>query len=64
MLQSTLRNVHDPRALAVILEKAEAYLAERNHPDRYIREWKTTTYYSSDSHHTSTAAMMPDGTKW
>ncbi|KAF9651770.1 hypothetical protein BDM02DRAFT_3154152 [Thelephora ganbajun] len=30
------RNVHDPRALAVILEKAEAYLAEHRHPDRYI----------------------------
>ncbi|KAF8076686.1 NDUFB9, NADH-ubiquinone oxidoreductase [Lyophyllum atratum] len=30
------RNVHDPRALATILEKAEAELAERKHPDPYI----------------------------
>ncbi|KAF9006639.1 hypothetical protein BDQ17DRAFT_298493 [Cyathus striatus] len=30
------RNVHDPRALAVILEKAEASLAARVHPDPYI----------------------------
>ncbi|CAL1700447.1 unnamed protein product [Somion occarium] len=29
------RNVHDPRALAAILEKAEADLAERQHPDPY-----------------------------
>ncbi|TFK43796.1 hypothetical protein BDQ12DRAFT_675560 [Crucibulum laeve] len=30
------RNVHDPRALAIILEKAEAELARRRHPDPYI----------------------------
>ncbi|KLO14996.1 NDUFB9, NADH-ubiquinone oxidoreductase [Schizopora paradoxa] len=30
------RNVHDPRALAVILEKAEAELAANRHPDPYI----------------------------
>ncbi|TFY61788.1 hypothetical protein EVG20_g6922 [Dentipellis fragilis] len=30
------RNVNDPRALANILEKAEAKLAERRHPDPYI----------------------------
>ncbi|KAI0340914.1 hypothetical protein BDW22DRAFT_366353 [Trametopsis cervina] len=29
------RDVHDPRALASILEKAEADLAERAHPDPY-----------------------------
>ncbi|TCD69994.1 hypothetical protein EIP91_005244 [Steccherinum ochraceum] len=29
------RNVQDPRALAVIFEKAEAELAERLHPDPY-----------------------------
>jgi hypothetical protein len=33
------RNIHDPRALAVILEKAENYLAERKHPDPYIRQY-------------------------
>ncbi|KAG6854355.1 hypothetical protein C0991_007860 [Blastosporella zonata] len=32
------RNVHDPRALAVILEKAEADLAAKKHPDPYICE--------------------------
>ncbi|KAJ8507376.1 hypothetical protein ONZ45_g10246 [Pleurotus djamor] len=30
------RDVHDPRALAVILEKAEAELAKRQHPDPVI----------------------------
>jgi len=30
------RDVHDPRALAAILEKAEADLADRKHPDPYI----------------------------
>ncbi|GLB34083.1 putative complex 1 protein (LYR family) [Lyophyllum shimeji] len=30
------RDVHDPRALAAILEKAEADLAEKKHPDPYI----------------------------
>jgi len=29
------RNVHDPRALAVILEKAEADLEAKRHPDPY-----------------------------
>ncbi|KAF9814396.1 hypothetical protein IEO21_05130 [Rhodonia placenta] len=33
------RNVHDPRELAIILEKAEADLAERQHPDPYRREY-------------------------
>jgi hypothetical protein len=31
-------NVHDPRALAQILEKAEARLAARQHVDPVIRE--------------------------
>ncbi|KAL5507899.1 hypothetical protein ACEPAH_5517 [Sanghuangporus vaninii] len=30
------RNVSDPRALATILEKAEADLAAKQHPDPYI----------------------------
>ncbi|KAF4601709.1 hypothetical protein EYR40_004908 [Pleurotus pulmonarius] len=30
------RDVHDPRALAVILEKAEANLAKKKHPDPVI----------------------------
>lgn len=32
------RNVHDPRALAIVLEKAEADLAAKKHPDPYIGE--------------------------
>ena len=32
------RNVYDPRALAQILERAEAYLAEIKHPDPVIRK--------------------------
>ena len=32
-------NVHDPRALAAILQKAEADLANMKHPDPYIREF-------------------------
>jgi hypothetical protein len=34
---STQRNVHDPRALAAILEKAEEELARKRHPDPYRR---------------------------
>lgn len=34
---SVCRNVQDPRALAAILEKAEADLAAKQHPDPYIR---------------------------
>ncbi|GJJ07146.1 hypothetical protein Clacol_001346 [Clathrus columnatus] len=30
------RNVQDPRALAVLFEKAEAFLATHRHPDPYI----------------------------
>ncbi|KAH9833694.1 uncharacterized protein C8Q71DRAFT_712299 [Rhodofomes roseus] len=41
------RNVHDPRELAVILQKAEADLAERLHPDPYRREcWQLTSRYN------------------
>ena len=36
------RNVHDPRALAVILEKAEEELARKRHPDPYIRAFLKT----------------------
>lgn len=38
------RNVHDPRALAEILEKAEAHLANIKHPDPYIREFMMCFY--------------------
>jgi hypothetical protein len=33
-------NVHDPRALAAILQKAEVDLANMKHPDPYIREFR------------------------
>ena len=38
------RNVHDPRALAEILEKAEAHLANMKHPDPYIGEFMMYLY--------------------
>jgi hypothetical protein len=38
-------NVHDPRALAVILEKAEAELAAKQHPDPYIRASLLASYF-------------------
>ncbi|KAI9429120.1 hypothetical protein H4582DRAFT_1827676 [Lactarius indigo] len=37
------RNVHDPRALAAILEKAEEELARKRHPDPYIRASSQST---------------------
>jgi hypothetical protein len=33
---TVLSNVHDPRALATILERAENELSSRKHPDPYI----------------------------
>lgn len=38
------RNVHDPRELATILQKAEANLAEHLHPDPYRRECWHSVY--------------------
>lgn len=32
-------NITDPRALAIVLEQAEAKLAKELHPDPYRREW-------------------------
>ena len=66
------RNVHDPRALAVILQKAEEDLARNRHPDPYIR----ASFSQSIAHlafspsltiaprHFATAAAFPGGTKW
>lgn len=39
----TQRNVHDPRALAAILEKAEEDLARKRHPDPYVRAFFRNT---------------------
>jgi NADH dehydrogenase (ubiquinone) 1 beta subcomplex subunit 9 len=49
------RNVHDPRALAVILEKAEEELARKRHPDPYIR----TSFPQSTFSHRSSHALQP-----
>ena len=46
-IPSTSRDVHDPRALATIFNKAEAALAERKHPDPYRRK---SLYYLSNGH--------------
>lgn len=42
---SSISNVHDPRALTEILEKAEADLAARAHPDPY-RRMHTYIFYA------------------
>ncbi len=55
-------NVHDPRALAVILERAEAQLSRDKHPDPYIRESTDLSLNSWLIH--SAAPMMANGTKW
>ena len=43
LLNFARRNVHDPRALAAILEKAEEELARKRHPDPYIRAFPKTS---------------------
>lgn len=56
--------MHDPRALAVILEKAEEDLEAKRHPDPYTRafhwfqslRWALIMFPS--------AACSPGGTKW
>jgi len=37
--QLTISNITDPRALALVLEQAEAKLAKEQHPDPYRREY-------------------------
>lgn len=37
---NTRRNITDPRALAIVLEQAEAKLAKDAHPDPYRREYR------------------------
>ena len=58
------RNVYDPRALAAVLEKAEADLAERRHPDPYIRESVMFVAQGRTSVLHASAPMFPGGTKW
>lgn len=59
----TLRNITDPRALALVLEQAEAKLAKEAHPDPYRRESipRPQVMNLSDK---IVAPMFPDGTKW
>ena len=56
-----LRNITDPRALALVLEQAEAKLAKEAHPDPYRRKLAIlSTFAGADG----TAPLFPDGTKW
>lgn len=59
------RNVHDPRALAQILEKAEADLQKNKHPDPYICElsYVLAPHPNTDDRRCA-APMFPGGTKW
>ena len=50
MLIHIKSDVHDPRALADILQKAEAQLAAKQHPDPYIRESHLRFDFSSRTH--------------
>lgn len=56
--------MHDPRALAVILEKAEADLEAKRHPDPYTRmfHWFQSRRWTLIM--LSLAACSPGGTKW
>jgi len=56
-----LRNITDPRALALVLEQAEAKLAKEAHPDPYRRKSALQfTLTGADE----IAPLFPDGTKW
>ena len=57
-------NVHDPRALAAILQKAEADLASMKHPDPYIREFRWLIPLLVICSNKATAPTAPGGTKW
>ena len=67
VVQRLCRNVHDPRALAVILQKAEEDLARNRHPDPYIRALSPNAFHSPSLTMKPvfvTAAAFPGGTKW
>jgi hypothetical protein len=61
-----ISNVHDPRALAVLLEKAEEELAHMKHPDPYIRECRLQSSggLSLPTSIIMSAPLFPGGTKW
>ena len=56
--------MHDPRALAAILQKAEADLASMKHPDPYIREFRWLIPLLVVCSNKATAPTAPGGTKW
>ena len=65
-LDALISNVHDPRALAVLLERAEEELARMKHPDPYIREsvcldFRVVLVLTIA---TVSAPLFPGGTKW
>ena len=63
--QTSASDVHDPRALAEILQKAEVDLAAKQHPDPYIRESSPETWFPFPELTCATPApTMPSGTKW
>ena len=57
------RNVYDPRALAQILERAEAHLAEIKHPDPVIRKFYDFSLWLHKLNW-EPAPSAPGGTKW
>ncbi|KAJ3992513.1 hypothetical protein F5050DRAFT_1579419 [Lentinula boryana] len=57
------RNVHDPRELAVIFDKAEADLARNQHPDPVICELNLVGPMLLSLIHPP-APLFPGGTKW
>lgn len=56
--------MHDPRALAAILQKAEVDLAAMKHPDPYIRKFGLVDADMSVCSNKVTAPSAPGGTKW
>lgn len=65
ILNPFFSNVHDPRQLAAIFDKAEAELARNQHPDPVICEH--SSYGPCLYHlfmHVSLAPLFPGGTKW
>lgn len=61
---SHTRNITDPRALALVLEQAEAKLAKEAHPDPYRRELSPSSFQRRARSDGLVAPMFPDGTKW
>jgi hypothetical protein len=58
------RDVHDPRALAAILEKAEEKLARKRHPDPYTRVSSHLTSLITQRCSHTIDPTYPGGSKW